>query len=71
MITSSKSSESMGLQNPTAILEFSLDKNKNVEDDKVVKFELKKEELDEILEEFEKIQKVVDKASGGGDATES
>ena len=71
MITSSKSSESMGLQNPTAILEFSLDKNKNVEDDKVVKFELKKEELDEILEEFEKIQKVVDKARGGGDATES
>ena len=71
MITSSKSSESMGLQNPTAILEFSLDKNKNVEDDKVVKFELKKEELDEILEEFEKIQKVVDKARGGGGATES
>ena len=61
----------MGLQNPTAILEFALDKNKNVEDDKVVKFELKKEELDEILEEFEKIQKVVDKARGGGDATES
>ena len=67
MVTSSKASESL-TNHTTSIIELSLDNNKNSSDNKVARFEVQKEEMDEILGEFNKIQKVIDKARGGGNA---